>query len=963
MTALGQILDKAVSFWKNEIGFNGKWLCILFEMQLSGLYRCLFLFLLAQGFLLEAYGAGLKQDTSRVQELIERSEKHFRTLPDSAFFYADLAIVTAREIGNRKFEAKSLVLKSHAFSSIGQPGKALPLLEEADEIYRSLNLDHRSAMLQADLGWVHQMMGKFGKGLRSLHRGMNYFYSIQDTGMLSLAYNRLGIAYDKLHHYEKALEYHQLSLSLNTATSFKRGISANWNNISSVYQWMGEYDSSLVYAEKALEMKLELGDKIGQGRSLMNIGVLHTNWGNYELGEEYLLQSLTIAKEMNSAQDEVDGYGNLCYNYLERGEPEKAIGYGSIALEKIESEGIPRSILFVHQRLGQSFAATGQYKKAYEHLKSHLIISDSLLPGSLVLKVVESEAELEAEKQQAEIELLKSKDALHQLELEVQENQKYWIMALLGLMAISALVLYSRYRIKQKTNKELQALDEVKSRFFANLSHEFRTPLTLIIGPLEKLIEEGSSKEQQQEHRRILRNARHLLSLNEQLLDLARIESGKLKVNPVLGDVVAFMEPVAESFRFLAEQKQIDFSVETRGKGGEKGFDSDKLEKVVNNLISNAIKYTPVGGKIRLLVDAGESLRIEVEDSGDGIASADREKIFDRYFRLKQHLTANVAGAGIGLSLTRELVELMGGSITVESQPGEGSLFSVVLPFLSTEQVPADRPGFEQGFDNQAEGSEKQMPLLLIVDDNAEIRSFVREQFEGVYQILESKNGKLGFETALEAMPDIVITDLMMPVMDGIELCEALKSDILTSHIPVVMLTALATVESRIEGFEKGADDYLNKPFNSRELKVRVKNLIEQRRLLQKRISGESPDQEAEPLNGLPSAEEVFYAKVKELIQKHMENPDLSVEFLGSELNMSRTQLFRKLKAISGQNPSQLIRFIRLRHAAEFLANGTCNVSEAMYASGYDNPSYFSKIFRVEFGCTPSQYREKAINS
>lgn len=959
-------LDTVVSFLKNEVTSNDKKLCILPGMQNLGtshLFILTFL-LLISGSCYRVHASGLEQDSTKVKGLLDLADKHSRNQPDSAIYYARQAVIGAKEIGSKKFEGFGLQTVARILMTQGKLDEAIPIQQEVVEIFEDLKHIPYIASIREDLGRVHQLQGNYPAALKSYHLAKSYYSGINDSAGLSLTYNRLGSIYSNLKQYDKAIEYHKLSLSLNLPRNFKRGISANWNNISGTYQYMGIYDSALVYVEKALEMKLTLNDKTGQVRVYTNMGVIHTNIGNFEKGEDYLRIALGMAKKLSLRKEEVDLYINLCYNYLDRGQTEKAIEYGNMALKILEKENFPHSKLFANKKMAQAYSKAGNYKKAYDHLRSYILLSDSLLPDDLALQMVESEAKLEAEKQQAEIELLQSRDSLNQFELQVQERQKYWILALLVLTAILATVLFSRYRLKLRTNQQLQSLDEVKSRFFANLSHEFRTPLTLIIGPLEKLIKEEHSNGHHQDYERILRNANHLLNLNEQLLDLARIESGTLKVNLVQGDVVTFLEPVAESFRILAEQKQLKFKIDLKGRGIERDFDSDKLEKVLNNLLSNAIKYTPEGGEIHVQIDAGESLRIEVNDTGDGIHPSDLDKIFDRYFRLEHHLDANVKGAGIGLSLTRELVELMGGTITVESEEGIGSRFLILLPMLTaTKTVKSPTPEPIQII-SSAQGDQEghQQPLLLIVDDNTDIRTFVREQFENTYQIIEAENGQLGLESALATLPDIVITDLMMPVMDGIELCRALRSDIKTSHIPVIMLTALATVESKIEGLETGADDYVNKPFNAQELSVRVRNLIEQRRLLRKRFAGKNNEQ-GKDSPGLPSAEKVFLNKVEAYIQDHIIDSKLTVEHLGEALNMSRVQLFRKLKAISGQSPSQMIRVIRLRKAAELLASGTSNVAEAMYGSGFDNPSYFAKVFRTEYGCSPSEYKEKALSS
>lgn len=332
---------------------------------------------------------------------------------------------------------------------------------------------------------------------------------------------------------------------------------------------------------------------------------------------------------------------------------------------------------------------------------------------------------------------------------------------------------------------------------------------------------------------------------------------------------------------------------------------------------------------------------------------------------MDQHVENRFDGTGIGLSLTRELVELMGGEISLETEVGKGSRFVIDLPLLATENLPAisSFAASDHGTDARDEelkGDEGQ-PLMLIVDDHQEIRSFVKTQFEGDFKVIEAGNGQVGLEMAISELPDIIISDLMMPVLDGIEMCQKLKTDHRTNHIPIVMLTALATVESRIEGLQTGADDYLNKPFNPNELSARVENLVEQRRKLRARFLAqfETNEEEQDDFPQMSASEQAFFSKVEAYVIAYMTDPSLSVERLAEEMAMSRVQLFRKLKAVAGQSPSEIIRMFRLRKAADLLKEGSSNVSEVMFEAGFDNPSYFAKVFRKQYGCSPSEFKGK----
>ena len=538
------------------------------------------------------HGSGTKLDSTQIEEILERSEALMRNKPDSSHYYAQRGLEAARDIKNRSLEATALQYISRFHRIRGELDQAVDLLNECEKIFEEIRDFYNLAYIRLDLAKVQQLIGDYPASIRNYTLGKSYLEEVNDSSGLSLTYNRLGNLYTDLKQFDKAISYHKQSLAINTAMDFKLGLTANWNNISSAYQYMDRSDSALIYLKKALALKQEMDDQQGTVPTLMNLGVVYTNLKELDKAEEHLNRSLAMAKRFNMWNEEADCYINLSYLFAEKGMPEKAIEYGKKAEKMLDQEGYPHSRLFAYQKLSKAYETNGDPDLALSYLKKYLHLSDSMFPSDLPARMVESEAQLEAEKQKAEIELLQSRDALNQLELELQDRQTWWLLVILGLLAILAIVLYSRFRLKLHTNRELRALDSTKSRFFANLSHEFRTPLTLIIGPLEQLLREGEgasrenagatvvrSEEEQRAFARILRNAQHLLNLNEQLLDLAKIESGVLEVKPVRGDVIAFLRPVAEAFRVLAEQKRIDYQLNWQGEGKEIGFDGDKLER------------------------------------------------------------------------------------------------------------------------------------------------------------------------------------------------------------------------------------------------------------------------------------------------------------------------------------------------------------------------------------------------
>lgn len=552
-----------------------------------------------------------------------------------------------------------------------------------------------------------------------------------------------------------------------------------------------------------------------------------------------------------------------------------------------------------------------------------------------------------------------------------------WLMAQYGEVLIYCFGLAYKLRLNEQARAEadhIKELDEIKSRFFANISHEFRTPLTLIRGPLQQIEEEATKNNKNGDvtvnvqSRKIQTMRRHtdrLLELVNQLLDLSRLDSGKMKLQVAKGDVIQVLKTLAGSFESMAERKQIHYRVHFPDQSPLCYFDRDKLEKIVTNLLGNAFKYTPERGTVSLIAEIDERrLRLSVEDSGAGIGKKELDKVFDRFYQAEGN---EDKGSGIGLALVKELADLYRGQISVSSEPGKGSRFRVSLPIdhasfkqeellymheeRDHEPVPHDWHNDEVV--TSATASSSALPILLIVEDNADLRNHITEIVQQHYRVLQAVNGKEGFEIATQEIPDIIISDVMMPLMDGFTLAQKLKHDERTSHIPVILLTAKAGQAHKIEGLETGADDYLTKPFDHKELLTRVRNLINQRKLLRKKFAGDIILKPSEV--SVNSADENFLNKVMQAIEANMGEEDFGVEELAKEVAMSRSQLHRKLIALTGQSPSEVLRNTRLLRAKELLQKKAATPSEVAYRVGFNSHTYFSKCFKEEFGISPSE--------
>ena len=596
----------------------------------------------------------------------------------------------------------------------------------------------------------------------------------------------------------------------------------------------------------------------------------------------------------------------------------------------------------------------------------------------------------------------------------------WWAYALYVLLATSLLCVARRYemnrlRLKDRLKLEhlesekLREVDQMKSRFFANISHEFRTPLTLILGQVDSVLATIADKQNQGKLEVASRNARRLQRLINQLLDLSKLEAGSMALKATRANLVSFLKSLVASFEHLAEQKGITLQFHGTHDEIALDYDPEKLEKVFYNLLPNAFKFTPEGGKISVQLSVtSDQLRrnqlatdhwllITVQDTGVGIPAEHLSHVFDRFYQADTSTSSvrNYEGTGIGLALAKELVELHRGKISVTSEVGKGSEFAVKLPLravtgdqlavisnakredrglmiedrestienpATSDQQPA-ASNQQRATNDQQQATSDERPatsnqeLVLLVEDNADIRAYVREQLERGYRVIEAADGEEGIAKAREAIPDLIITDVMMPKMDGYQMSRELKQDDKTSHIPIIMLTAKAALDDKIEGLETGVDDYLFKPFSAKELLARVRNLISLRRQLRQRFSTATVIKPTEV--AATSVDQIFLQRVIAAIEEHLGDEHFSVEDLATAANMSSSQLNRKLGALVDQPASQLIRSMRLQRAADLLKQNAGNVAEIAYQVGFSDHAHFARSFKKQFGCAPSEFRRK----
>ncbi len=629
---------------------------------------------------------------------------------------------------------------------------------------------------------------------------------------------------------------------------------------------------------------------------------------------------------------------------------------------------------------------------AMKILRHEPFARDNYLPTSIVTR---NNAELilmeakDSEQQRSSLDMLHRKVSQYNSAYHVQRFFTFGLVLLVVLIVVVAIYMFRSYLVKTRLNEQLaQSNDELKrlneevlelthSRlvFFTNISHELRTPLTLIADPVEMLLDDRSIMGRSRELLQMVqRNALSLQQLVGSILDFRKIQNGKMELSLSRFDLPEVLQQWTGDFAMTAQRKKIHLQLDTTHFSSPSDIvaDKEKLARIVFNLLSNALKYTPAGGFIHVsLADEGERLRIEVQDSGKGIDKEELTKVFERFFQAK----GAASGTGIGLALVKSFVELHHGEVKVESEPGKGTCFIVLLPRqqegLVEEPQPAaadksssfsDDGTLQYIDDGERHGGKLQQiisehgekPTILIIDDNNDIRQYERTLLQDYYFVLEASDGREGLEIARKEVPDLVICDVMMPVMDGLELTQQLKTNTATSHIPVIMLTAKNLEEHRAEGYEQGADSYITKPFHSKVLLARVENLLHQRAHLRQLFAqGAAEGKETEEVSRLDDRDKAFVKQLHDIIKSHMGNSDFGVEDIGAEIGLSRVQLYRKVKAITGSSVVDLLRKARLAKARRLLEANSMNISEVAYEVGFSSPSYFTKCFKDEYGMLP----------
>ena len=848
-------------------------------------------------------------------------------------------------------------------------------------------------------------MGNLPQAADYYFKSLKLFEKVGNQADVANTYNSIGVVFKNQEKYEQALYYYWQSFQKSAGLD-PRGQAGALLNIGQIYEYKKDFPKAITYLNQSRSRFTSLNEPLGSVMCDNNLGIIYLKIKQYDRAELFARRALQRGTELSYTPSTITSLvtlGDIRVQTNRAGESFAFFDKARLLAEKIHQQ---TGRMSVYKGLAEANAQTGNFAKAYRFQSQWTALKDSAFTQESSKRIAGVQAEYQSEKKQAEIELLK-KD---------RQAATVWRNSigagLLALLVIFGLVV-SRQRLKIRSNqvrlaqsqlvtekneqletqthllesqatvltaqaRQLQDMDEVKSRFFTNVTHEFRTPLTLIIGTLSdkfhRLTEDTETVIGRAEVTVMYRNARRLLHLINQLLDLSKLESGRLDLLLQTDDVKPLLNVVVALFSSLAGQRNIRLSVDLSPQCLSVSHDPDQLEKVVTNLLSNAFKFTPDGGEITVraepvMTDDKAFIQLTVDDSGIGIAPDQAERVFERFYQGVAPRVDRQPGTGVGLSLVKEIIELHNGTIHIESKSEPGARFVVQLPFVKADEVtgqPARNISQAGRFFSAVSPNpfsqpspvvqaNDERPLLLIAEDNEDVRTFIRHQMERHYRVLEGENGLQGLELAQNNLPDLIISDWMMPDMDGLEFCRRVKADERTSHIPFMLLTALSSQDKLLTGLQTGADAYLTKPFDSRELLIRTQNLIASRRKLHERFSREIRIQPKDIT--VTSADEKFLVRVLKTVEENMGNSNFSADQFGREVGLSRMQLHRKLVALTGQSSGDFIRLMRLKRAARLLEGQVGNVSEIAYAVGFNSLSYFTKCFRDQFNMPPNEYQ------
>lgn len=879
------------------------------------------------------------------------------------------------------------------------PALAKIYADSAILIFSNNNLAIDATDIIAETAVMLKNTANYSSALSYSLKAIKFYEIANNEAKVAKMNNNIGSIYYYLNNNDKAIEFYTKAIIIAEKIKYDDLKRAVYNNLSLVFSKKNDLKKALEYSKMSLNIAIQEKDSFNIAVCLTSLGDIYYYTQNFKEAKSNYNAAYTLFAYFESKSNQSIILNNLAEIEIVQKNYNQALINATKAYKISQDLQILDNLAWSAQLITKLNILLNNQNEALRFLDSFITKQEKLYTEENSSQIAQMQVTYDTEKNQKTIEILEKQAVIKNEKLKTQSFLLIGIILFAILLSALALLSYRNAKTKAKANaelekrnleiknqkeeilqineqleihtKQLRELDEYKSRFFANISHEFRTPLTIILGYTEQIIDSPIAEVYKNQLLLVKRQGFRLLKMIEQLLTIAKIEQGKLQLSLVKDDFMPFLRTVISSFQSFAEDKQLEIKTELHSDRLIMFYDKEKCETILYNLLSNAIKYTEAQGtiKVKSKVENNE-LIISVVDTGIGIIKEQLSHIFGYFYRTPN--TKNIDGYGIGLSLTKELINIHKAKINVESKEGEGSCFSISLSLnenhYNNEDFDTNENKTELSIlenvdlsktiekDNSKESS-KNLPLLLLVEDNLDMRNYISSSLNKHFEIVLATNGQEGIDKAIQIMPDLIVSDVMMPEKDGKELTRTLKTDTRTSHIPIILLTALSSVENKIEGLETQADDYITKPFSVKELIARINNLLISRQKLREKFEKSITVNPSEVT--VCSTDEVFLTQALAIVEKHIMDSDLDVEVLCNELNLSRPTLHRKLKSLTGQSATEFIRTIRLKRAASLITQNAGNMSEIAYSVGFNSLSYFTKSFKEYFGIAPTEYQNQ----
>jgi signal transduction histidine kinase/DNA-binding response OmpR family regulator len=923
-------------------------------------------------------------DSIRFNSMIDLVQKYYLLTK------IDSALVLSKQMLNLAQKKKNLQFEIEASTLIGEIHFELKEFETGEKIYtKGLELakKNKDRFLYAeklfDLGYMYSKYEDYTNSFKTLQKSEKLYKELGDPLNEGWSIVHQGFIYRDLGDYKEAEKYHLKHLELSEKHEIKKSVSAANGNLGEIYHKLGDLPKSIEYWKKAIRLSkalnLEQYANVGTGK-LVEIYIIEKQ---FREAAKYLNEYIAVTEKYPIPKYERDflmkiqlwkcqiDYGFKNYTKALK-ECEECLKINKVNNWKLES-GLFKSLYEVNKKLNRPAIALDYFEKYQIAIndekkdKARTEIQSIVFNNQLVADSI-------AQAKEKELLNIAYEEGIH------KKNREKNLILTIGLLVLLSAIIYfviSR-RMAESERKRLNEINNLKNALFTNITHEFRTPLTVIKG-MTSTIKSNLKNSQHDDIKNSLeiidRNSDGLMHLINEMLDLAKIESGNMDLNLVQADIIPFAKYLSQSFHSLAEEKGINFSVHSDIEHLKMDIDANKFTAIITNLLSNAIKFTSENGEVNVHIKKIEDhntdyIEIKIIDNGLGISKEEQLHIFDKFYQVDNSSSKLQKGTGIGLALVKDFLELMKGSINVDSTLGKSSVFRITIPITNNADLVNDSELVSNSLITKANvativsenthsinNSDENLPLVLIIEDNNDVAHYIRTCLIENFKILHATNGAIGIEMALEKIPDIIISDVMMPEKDGFEVCKHLKTDELTDHIPIIMLTAKATFEDRLTGLSHGADAYITKPFEKKELLTRIEQLI----LLRKKMLSKFEKTGIESLlnKNVKNSETKFLEKIIKIIHDNIIQTDFGPFQLAQKSHFSESQLYRKLKATSDKSTAMFIRSIRLQKGKELIQTTNKTISEVAYEVGFNDPSYFSRAFKEEYGSAPSAISKK----